>query len=155
MPSRHRSRERALRLLYHLDLAPQPFEEALAAHYGSLYSEEQNAPSGADPFMEELARGALARREELDALIRRHSQNWRLERMPVVDRNILRLAIWEMTATPTPPAVVINEALELSQRYCEPGAGAFLNGVLDAVRREISQPEEAHDPGSAPQQGLH
>jgi N utilization substance protein B len=148
MPSRHRSRERALRLLYQLDLAPQPFEQALAAHYGSLYSEEQNAPPGADPFMEELARGALARREEIDALIRRHSQNWRLERMPVVDRNILRLAIWEMTATPTPPAVIINEALELAERYCEPGAGAFLNGVLDAVRREITPEPPIAESGS-------
>jgi len=154
MPSRHRSRERALRLLYQLDLAPQPLEQALAAHHGSLYSEEQDAPPGGDPFMEELARGALARREEIDALIRRHSQNWRLERMPVVDRNILRLAIWEMTATLTPPAVVINEALELAQRYSEPGAGAFLNGVLDAVRREMSHTEEPHDSGPEPQQDL-
>ena len=137
MPSRHRSRERALQVLYQLDIAPQPLQQALAAYYGSLYSEEPGTPPEPDPFMEELVRGALARRDDLDALIRRHSQHWRLERMPVVDRNILRLAVWEMTATQTPPAVVIDEALVLGQRFCEPDASAFLNGVLDAVRREL------------------
>jgi N utilization substance protein B len=138
MPSRHRSRERALQLLFQLDLAPQPFEPALAAYYGSLCSTDPGVPSEPDPFMEELARGVLAGRDQIDALIRRHSQHWRLERMPVVDRNILRIAIWEMTATPTPPAVVIDEALELARRFSEPDAAAFLNGVLDAVHRELA-----------------
>jgi N utilization substance protein B len=138
MPSRHRSRERALQLLFQLDLAPQPFEQALAAYYGSLCSQHGATPSDPDPFMEELVRGALARRDEIDERIRRHSEHWRLERMPVVDRNILRLAIWEMAATLTPPAVVIDEALKLSRRFSEPDAAAFLNGVLDAVRRELT-----------------
>jgi len=138
MASRHRSRERALQILYQLDMAPQPVEQALAAYYGSLYAEEPDTPPVPDPFMEELVRGALARRDELDALIRRHSQHWRLERMRVVDRNLLRLAIWELIATQTPPPVVIDEALELSRRFSEPDASAFLNGVLDAVRRELA-----------------
>jgi N utilization substance protein B len=138
MPSRHRSRERALQILFQLDLAPQPVEQALAAYYGSLCSHDRDAPAEPDPFMEELARGALARREEIDERIRRHSAHWRLERMRVVDRNILRLAIWELLATATPPAVAIDEALELARRFSEPDAGAVLTGGLAAVRRALA-----------------
>ena len=140
MPSRHRSRERALQILFQLDLAPQPLEQALAAYFDSLYSEEHAAPPAPDPFLEELVRGTLARRDDIDDRLRRHSEHWRLERMRVVDRNILRLAVWEMTATANPPAIVIDEALALARRFSEPDAVPFINAVLDAVRRELAPP---------------
>lgn len=139
MPSRHRSRQRALQILFQVDLAQQPVEQALAAYYESLYSEESEAPSGPDLFTEELVRGTVERCKEIDQRIREHSAHWRLERMPVVDRNILRMAIWEMTQTETPAAVVINEALELAQSFSGDEAVPFINGVLDAVRKTNAQ----------------
>jgi N utilization substance protein B len=154
MPSRHRSRQRALQILFQVDLAQQPVEQALAAYYESLYSEEDEAPSGLDPFMEQLVRGTVEKLGEIDRRIREHSEHWRLERMPVVDRNILRMAIWEMTETETPAAVVINEALELAQRFSGEEAVPFVNGVLDAVRRGVNKQEDSHDPSPQPHQDL-
>ena len=79
-----------------------------------------------------------SRQSEIDGLIERHSQNWRLERMPVVDRNLLRAAIAEMLAYPNTPApIVINESLEVARRYAAPESIHFLNGVLDAVARDL------------------
>jgi N utilization substance protein B len=97
-------------------------------------------------FAEYLYRIASVREDEISDLITRHAQNWRLERMPAVDRSVLRMAIGEMlgfTATPTP--IVINEALEIARRYAAPESLNFLNGVLDAIarsRREGWQPAE-------------
>ena len=89
-------------------------------------------------FADDLHRVATRRDEEIDALITKHAQNWRLERMPVVDRNLLRTAIAEMLGFPsTPTAVVINEALEIARRYAAPESLNFLNGVLDAIGRDL------------------
>jgi transcription antitermination protein NusB len=87
--------------------------------------------------METLVRGTAAQVEVLDGYIAKRAENWRLERMPAVDRNILRMAIHEMKDEGTPPPVVIDEALELAKRYSEEEAVPFLNGVLDAVRRML------------------
>jgi len=75
---------------------------------------------------------------EIDALISSHAEHWRIERMPAVDRNILRLAIFELRHTGTPPAVVIDEALELARRFSNEESVHFVNGVLDAVHREAA-----------------
>ncbi len=89
-------------------------------------------------FAEDLYRIATSRNVEIDALIEQHSQNWRLERMPVVDRNLLRAGIAEMLGYPkTPAAIVINESLEVARRYAAPESIHFLNGVLDAVARDL------------------
>ncbi len=137
MPSRHRSRQRALQVLFLVDLRKQPAEDAIRSYYGSLSTEEdgptENAP---DPFMEELVRGAAAASETIDRRIAERSENWRLERMPAVDRNILRLAVYEMTSGLTPAAVVINEALELARRFSGDESVPFINGILDAIHRE-------------------
>jgi N utilization substance protein B len=117
----------------------QPAEEAIAAFYNSLYSEEREAEAlPQDRFMEQLVRGAVERMAEIDRRIAEHSEHWRLERMPAVDRNILRLAVCEMTESTTPPAVVIDEALELARRFSSEESVAFINGVLDAVRRQVA-----------------
>ncbi len=136
MPSRHRSRERALQVLFQADVRQQPPEEAIRAFYESLRSaEESDAPPLPDPFMEQLVCGCMASVAELDRKIGGHSEHWRLDRMPIVDRNILRLAVFEMTEAGTPAPVAIDEALELARRFSSEEAVAFINGVLDAVRR--------------------
>lgn len=142
MPARRRSRQRALQVLYQWDARKQSIEEAIESFYVTLYSAEDEpgkspVPPPPDPFMESLARGAAASAAELDELIASRAENWRLERMPIVDRNILRMAVFEMRNLGTPPAIVIDEALEIARRYSEEEALPFINGVLDAVRRLI------------------
>ena len=89
-------------------------------------------------FAEDLHRVAETRQAEIDTLIESHAQNWRLERMPVVDRNLLRTAVAEMLAYPNTPApIVINESLEIARRYAAPESVQFLNGVLDAIAKAV------------------
>jgi N utilization substance protein B len=137
MPARHKSRQRALQVLFLWDQRKQPIEDAISAFYLTLGSEEEDpAPTPPDEFMETLARGASHNASAIDQRITAKSSNWRIERMAVVDRNILRLAIYEIQSTETPPAVAIDEALELAREFAGDESVAFVNGVLDAVRRE-------------------
>jgi transcription antitermination protein NusB len=139
MPARHRSRQRALQVMYLWDLRRQPLNEALESFYKTLSSEEENPqPTPPDEFMEALVRGASDQAAEIDKRIATKSEHWRLDRMPAVDRNILRLAIYEMNDLKTPAAVVIDEALELARQFSGDESVAFINGVLDAVHREAS-----------------
>ncbi len=135
MASRHRSRERALQILYlgeiqgrSADGAPRELDLTIPAEDG------QPAP-GHDAFSEELVRGVAANRAGIDALIVAHSQNWRLERMSVVDRNLLRLAVYEMKYMGTPMPVVVQEAVRLAERFSGEEAVPFVNGILDAIGR--------------------
>lgn len=137
MPARRRSRQRALQILYLWDARKQPVAEATAAYYDTLYSEESRTKPQPDPFVDALVSGAVAHIEELDARITKHAEHWRIERMPSVDRNILRLAVFEMTHSDTPAPVVIDEALELARRYSNEESVQFVNGVLDAVHRDL------------------
>lgn len=139
MPSRRRSRQRALQILFLWDVRRQPVEEAAAAYFDTLYSEESRTKPQRDAFLDQLVTGAVEYLEELDRLISRHAEHWRLERMPTVDRNILRLAVYEMTHSDTPAAVVIDEALELARRYSNEESVQFVNGVLDAVHRDLAR----------------
>ncbi len=136
MPSRHRSRQRALQILFQIDLAAKPADAAIQAYYDTLYSEENPEPIERDEFMEQLVRGTAAQAPAINERIARHSENWKIERMPVVDRNILRMAVYEMSSAATPAAVVINEAIELARRFSGEESVPFINGVLDAIRRE-------------------
>jgi N utilization substance protein B len=137
MPARRRSRERALQILYLWDARRQPVEDAIAAYFDTLYSEESSTPPQQDEFLDRLVTGAVEHVEELDRRITQHAEHWRIERMPSVDRNILRLAVYEMLHTDTPAAVVIDEALELARRYSNEESVQFVNGVLDAVHRDF------------------
>jgi N utilization substance protein B len=149
MAARHRSRQRALQVLYQWDVTKRPVEEAIRAFYDTLDADkiadepmeerdDEEAPaSGRDPFMEELARGASEMAPDIDHRIAAKSAHWKLERMPIVDRNILRLGIYEMSRQDTPAAVVIDEALELARQFSGEESVAFINGVLDAVHKEI------------------
>lgn len=143
MPSRRLSRCRAVQVLYECDLREVSAEDALRDYYASLYSEENETRPDADEFMETLVLGAFAKRDELDALIGEASANWKLERMPVVDRNVLRMAIFELQSGGTPTAVVIDEAIEVARRYSGDEAARFVNGILDAVARGASADAES------------
>jgi N utilization substance protein B len=143
--SRHRSRHRAIQILYQCDLRNIGADEAIRNYYEGLYSEEAPDIAEPDEFMEELVRGAMAQLSEIDKRIERHSENWRVQRMPAVDRNILRMASYELLSARLPAAVVIDEALELARRFSGKESVAFLNGVLDAMRKDLPAP-----PDSAP-----
>jgi N utilization substance protein B len=98
------------------------------------------------PFAERLVHGVVGRQPELDRWIVAAAENWRLERMAVVDRNVLRLAVFEMLADPaTPAAVVIDEAVEIAKKFGSSASGSFINGVLDSIRRRISCPTREED----------
>lgn len=135
MPARHRSRQRALQVLYQWDLTKKPMDQAISAFYDTWDSEEDEKLPGRDEFMEQLAIGTAEMAGDIDHRISEKSENWKLERMPMVDRNILRMAIYEMSRKETPPAVVIDEALELARQFSGEESVSFINGVLDAVRR--------------------
>lgn len=123
-------------MLYQWDMTKRPVEEAISSFYDTLGAEDTEEP-GRDEFMEELATGASQMASDIDHQIAEKSENWKLDRMPIVDRNILRLAIYEMSRKETPPAVVIDEALELARRFSGEASVSFINGVLDAVHKEI------------------
>lgn len=144
MPARYKSRQRALQILFQCDLREHGPAEGIESFYGSLYLEEGDEQLPEDPLMESLVSGALEKQVEIDVLIRNHSVNWRLERMPLVDRNILRMGIYEMIFLGTPAPVVIDQAIELARRFSGESSVAFINGVLDAVRRDHLSPVENH-----------
>jgi len=134
MGTRRKSRELAMQMLFQGDLGKQKPEEVESLFWGS----REDVDDETKGFADDIHRVATQREDEVDALIQKHAQNWRLERMPVVDRNLLRAAIAEMLGYPkTPTAVIINETLEIARRYAAPESINFLNGVLDAVGREL------------------
>jgi N utilization substance protein B len=145
MSSRHRSRERALQILYLWDMRKGAVEESIETFYSPLSTEDGELLEQ-DGFTERLARGVADHHQEIDGRILEQSSNWRLERMPVVDRNILRLAVYEIMWEETPHAVAIDEALELARRFSNEESVAFINGVLDAVRKHLESSREAVDP---------
>jgi len=123
-----------MQMLFQGDLGKQTPDEVRKLFWASVTDVDDETRG----FAEDLYRIATSRSVEIDALIEHHSQNWRLERMPVVDRNLLRSGIAEMLGYPrTPAAIVINESLEVARRYAAPESIHFLNGVLDAVARDL------------------
>jgi transcription antitermination protein NusB len=134
MGTRRKSRELAMQMLFQGDLGKQKPEEVEELFWAS----REDVDDETRGFADDLHRLATQREDEIDALIQKHAQNWRLERMPVVDRNLLRTAVAEMVGYPkTPAAVIINETLEIARRYAAPESIHFLNGVLDAIGREL------------------
>src|ERR1017187_6295587 len=125
MASRRRARQRALQILFIWDARKQPVEDAIDSYYDALYEEELER----DPFVTDLVRGTVEHVAEIDARITRHAEHWRMERMPAVDRNILRLAVYEMTRGGTPAPVTIDEALELARKFSGEESVQFVNGV--------------------------
>ena len=143
MAARHRSRRRALQVLFEWDRRGGLIETAVGHYYDSLYSEESEHRLKPDRFMEELVRGTVTNAAVIDKKIEEKSEHWRLHRMPVVDRTILRLAVFEMSLNVIPAPIVIDEALELARQFSGDESVSFINGVLDAVRRDIPAVEAA------------
>lgn len=136
---RRRAREAALQMLYQGEIGRTGAHEAIATYWPAR-DPDREIPEDAREFANDLVRGTLSRLGEIDALLSAHAQNWRLERMAVLDRLVLRMAIYELLADPgTPPKVVINEALELARAYSGEEAVPFVNGVLDAVRKQLGR----------------
>ncbi|MDJ0867476.1 MAG: transcription antitermination factor NusB [Myxococcota bacterium] len=135
---RQRSRQAALQVLYALDLRraagdPEKVEEAF-----DTVTRHFELPEGAREFAEELVNGVSEHRGAIDTLLAEHATNWRVERMAAVDRNVLRLAAYEMLHGGTPANVAIDEAVELARRFGGDRSPGFVNGVLDAVARTLT-----------------
>lgn len=129
--SRTRARERALQALYQVDLAGADPVDALSTAWKS---DEEPQEADAAAFSEELVKGVCAHRAEIDAKIEATSHHWRVERMAKVDRNVLRLAVFELLFQgETPHKVVLNEAVELAKTFGSEESGAFINGILDKI----------------------
>ena len=134
MGTRRKSRELAMQMCFQQDLGKHTPEQVDKLFWDSREDVDEETRG----FAEDLYRVASTRQDEVDHLIQQHAQNWRMERMAVVDRNLLRVGVAELLAYPkTPAAVIINEMLEIGRRYTAPEAANFLNGVLDAVAREL------------------
>jgi len=132
--TRRKSRELAMQMLFQADIGKQTPDEVRATFWKAGDAVEPEVRG----FAEDLFRVAVAHREKIDELIAAHSRHWRLERMPAVDRNLLRMAVGEMIGfKSTPFPIVINEALEIGRRYAAPESINFLNGILDTIAREL------------------
>ena len=134
MGSRRKSRELTMQMLFQGDLGKQSPDLVR----GLFWASRDDVDPDTRGFADDLHRVATTRSEEVDTLIEQHAQNWRLERMPVVDRNLLRTGTAELLGYPnTPAAIVINETLEVARRYAAPESIPFLNGVLHAIARDV------------------
>lgn len=131
---RHRVRETALQLLYQWEVAAIEIDETDDAL--ALFWSTHPAPEARQAGALRLARGTMTALPTIDPLIEGHAEHWRPERMAVIDRLIMRLAIYEMLVERMPPAIAIDEALELAKTFSGAEAVRFINGVLDAVRRD-------------------
>jgi len=161
MGKRREARERAVQFLFQHDLNPPEDLEAALNHFwdsqrAAAIAEDKGMATWGQPvelppptadeaavrlFAEPLIRGALEHRDEADALIKQHAQNWDLHRMAAVDRNILRLAIYEMLhRDDIPPVVSINEAVDIAKKFSTQDSGKFVNGILDKVKGDLLRP---------------
>lgn len=135
MSSRHRAREYALQMLYQAEVGGMPIAE-VERHFW----DGADAPEEVRVFASRLACGTSSSLVEIDSLLRHGIENWRLERLGAVDRNVLRLAVFEFLHEPgTPRIVVIDEAIEVAKRFGGDESGQFVNGILDALRKRLDQ----------------
>jgi N utilization substance protein B len=136
---RHRAREAALQMLYQWEVGRVSAHEAVVTYWPARDA-GQELDEDARTFANALVRGTIERVAEADTLIATHARNWRIERMAVIDRLVLRLAIYELLAEQATPAkVIINEALELARTFSGEEPVPFINGVLDAVRKSLAR----------------
>jgi len=142
MTRRSRAREVALQLLVWRDLNPTASPDAVERFVHDRLRDPTH-----EPFARRLYDGVVAKQNDIDALLTAAAENWRLPRMPAVDRNVLRIGVFEMlTPTdPSPPAIVINEAIELARRYGSADSPGFVNGVLDQCKLRIENPPVTND----------
>jgi N utilization substance protein B len=133
MGTRRISREQALQALFYMDMHRDPLEDPVSL-FCNCFS--QGKPIG--PFFHRLVDGVRQNREAIDTVIEQFSSNWKLARMSCVDRNILRIAVFELLyCADIPPKVSINEAIDVGKRFGTEESGAFINGILDSIRLAI------------------
>ncbi len=145
--ARRRARECALQILYSLDLNPSLTVAQACAHFWRGFGENGDVDAGGSEkdgsivsFAEALVGGTMDKLAEIDAIVQKASRNWRLERMARVDRNLLRLATYELRYEPDVPVkVVINEAIEVAKRFGAAESPAFVNGLLDRISQELGR----------------
>jgi N utilization substance protein B len=137
MGSRRKARECALQMLFAADIAGAVPDEVLRTYWTELG--DTDTEEVAREFATRLAAGTLANLDALDERIRSRAEHWRIPRMAIVDRNILRLAVYEFLYEPTPRTVAINEALEIARRFSTYEATQFINGILDAIKRDLDE----------------
>ena len=137
MGSRRKARECALQMLFAADVAEMPAADVVRSYWAELG--ESDLDETARAFATRLASQTLSNLELLDERIRSRAEHWRISRMAVVDRNILRLAVYEFLYEPTPRTVAINEALEIARRFSTYEATQFINGILDAIKRDLDE----------------
>ena len=136
MGARRRAREAALQMLYQMDVSAMSADQVIELYWKNL----AGGPHEEDEFANAIVRGYAAAREKIDETIRNVSQHWRLERMTRVDRNILRLGVYELSClADVPRRVTLNEAVELAKRYGAESSPAFVNGVLDRVANDLGK----------------
>lgn len=136
---RRKAREFALQLLFQLDISPEPPETAMEEFWeGKPVSEPVRA------FAVRIVEGTFSTRDGIDEILADCALNWRVNRMAVVDRNILRMAVWEFLGEPeTPRIVIIDEAIEIAKKFGNDESGPFINGILDAIRIKLERGELA------------
>jgi N utilization substance protein B len=141
MHQRRKAREVALQVLYELDVLNIDAKEAIALFWNNFQATEDSKK-----FSTLLIEGTWDNREQIDTLIRSCSEHWSLERMSRVDRNILRMAVYELLYCPNiPPKVTLNEAIDLGKMYGSENSGSFINGILDAVYLKLYKETMKHD----------
>lgn len=134
MGARRKARECALQMMFQHDMAETPVVDVFTTYWGEL----AEAPNDVQEFANNLVLGAISHLTEIDERIRLRTEHWRIPRMAVVDRNLLRLAVYEFLYQPdTPKTVAINEALEIARRFSTHEATQFINGILDAIKRDL------------------
>lgn len=145
MGDRRKGREYALQMLYQIEVGAAGQEETLSGFW-----EGKSAAREVREFAESLVSGTLRSLPEIDSVLREGLEHWRLPRMAAVDRNVLRLAVYEfLHQKDTPPVVVIDEAIELAKRFGGDESGLFINGVLDGIRKRLQERFEREAPGGA------
>jgi N utilization substance protein B len=137
MSLRHKSREYALQMLFQWEIGRQQPSRIEEGFWTVVRAEKASRI-----FANQLFEGAVAGAAELDTLVAGHAEHWRLERMSVIDRVILRLAALELRSSKTPPKVALNEAVELAKKFSSAEAAPFVNGVLDALLRTLQKKEK-------------
>ena len=149
MGSRRKARECALQMLFAADVAEMPADDVVRSYWAELG--ESDLDVTAREFATRLAARTLSNLELLDERIRSRAEHWRISRMAVVDRNILRLAVYEFLYEPTPRTVAINEALEIARRFSTYEATQFINGILDAIKRDLDEQQPQQNVRSEPE----
>ena len=136
MGSRRQARENALQMLYQIEMSETGLEEVLE----NFWTHHPDEDGETKQFAEDLVKGVLGQKEAIDDFIVKHSTNWKLTRMACVDKNLLRLAVYELkNCKDIPIKVTLNEAIEIAKKFGSEESGSFINGVLDKIAKELKK----------------